>query len=155
MISEGHPTAVLTKMNSFIRRIDLTCKLLAPVVSGFIISFVSVKASAMTLAIWNTTAVWVEYWLFTSVYKGIPALGESSRRRISRISEERASTSPEKVSVLSHTAENSALEEKGWRRKLTEWVSKAPFVGAWKVYLEQDVVLPGAALALLYFTVLR
>ncbi|KAF2306498.1 hypothetical protein GH714_018717 [Hevea brasiliensis] len=74
VISEGHPPHVLTKMNSIIRRIDLTCKLLAPVVAGFIISFVSVKASAMTLVIWNTSAVLMEYWFFTSVYRGIPSL---------------------------------------------------------------------------------
>ncbi|KAJ6755620.1 SOLUTE CARRIER FAMILY 40 MEMBER 1 [Salix purpurea] len=66
VISEAHPPGVLTRINSIIRRIDLTCKLLAPVISGFIMSFVSVKASAMTLAVWNTVAVWLEYWLFTS-----------------------------------------------------------------------------------------
>ncbi|KAJ9185438.1 hypothetical protein P3X46_005076 [Hevea brasiliensis] len=158
VISEGHPQSVLTNMNSIIRRIDLTCKLLAPVVSGFIISFVSVKASAMTLAVWNTLAVWMEYWLFISVYKGIPALGESSQRKVLRSlhsdHEEGASLSSQKVSLLSQNEESSAMEDKGWRRNLSEWISKAPFIGAWSVYLQQDVVLPGVALALLYFTVL-
>ncbi|KAH1162862.1 hypothetical protein GYH30_001394 [Glycine max] len=82
-----NPPELLTKMNSVTRRIDLTCKLLAPVVTGFIISFVSLKASALTLALWNTVSVWVEYWLFTSVYKGIPALGLSSQRRMERPSQ--------------------------------------------------------------------
>ncbi|XP_048235845.1 solute carrier family 40 member 2 isoform X1 [Ricinus communis] len=158
VISEGHPPTVLTEMNSIIRRIDLTCKLLAPVVSGFIISFLSVKASAMTLAIWNCIAVWIEYWLFTSVYQGIPALGESSRRKISRLLprdlEETSSPSRERLSLLSQNEESSASEGKAWRRKLTKWVSKAPCVGAWRVYLQQDVVLPGVSLALLFFTVL-
>ncbi|KAJ9185439.1 hypothetical protein P3X46_005077 [Hevea brasiliensis] len=158
VISEGHPPHVLTKMNSIIRRIDLTCKLLAPVVAGFIISFVSVKASAMTLVIWNTSAVLMEYWFFTSVYRGIPSLGESSRRRITRLSpsnmEEGIATSREPENLHSQNGENSVLGEKKWRGKLTVWVSKAPFVRAWKVYLWQDVLLPGVALALLYFTVL-
>ncbi|KAJ6303373.1 hypothetical protein OIU77_017285 [Salix suchowensis] len=92
----------------------------------------SFKASAMTLAVWNTVAVWLEYWLFTSVYSGIPALAESSQRRISRLSP----------------------VETGWRRRLTDWFSETPFVGAWSVYFHQEVVLPGVALALLYFTVL-
>ena len=113
----------------------------------------------MTLAIWNSVAVWIEYWLLTSVYKGIPALAESSRRKISRFLpndlEERSSLSGETVQLLPQNEESSALEDKEWRRKFTEWVSKAPFVGAWIVYLRQDVVLPGVALALLYFTVLR
>ncbi|XP_050212359.1 solute carrier family 40 member 2-like isoform X2 [Mercurialis annua] len=158
VISQGHPPSTLTKMNSIIRRIDLTCKLFAPVVSGFIISFVSVKASAMTLAIWNCGAVWIEYWLFTSVYKGIPALGEISYRKISRCLprdlEESSSLSSERVNLLSENEENLALEDEGWRRKLAKWIATVPFFGAWSVYLQQDVVLPGVALALLYFTVL-
>ena len=159
LISEGHAPDVLTKINSTIRRIDLTCKLLAPVISGFIMSFISVKASAMTLATWNTVAVWLEYWLFTSVYTGIPALAESSQRRISRLSPsdtvEMASTSAERVGLISQSDEISVSVEIGWRRRLTDWFSKNPFVGAWSVYSQQDVVLPGVALALLYFTVLR
>ncbi|XP_002526704.2 solute carrier family 40 member 2 isoform X1 [Ricinus communis] len=158
VISEGHPPSVLTKMDSIIRRIDLTCKLLAPLVAGFIISFVSVKASATTLAIWNSTAVWLEYWLFTSVYKGIPALGESSRKKITRLSpsnlEEGTTVTKEPENLHPQNKENTALVEKGWRRRVSEWIAKGPFVGAWNVYLHQDVVLPGVALALLYFTVL-
>ncbi|KAJ6425161.1 hypothetical protein OIU84_025856 [Salix udensis] len=158
VISEGHPPGVLTRINSIIRRIDLTCKLLAPVISGFIMSFVSVKASAMTLAVWNTVAVWLEYWLFTSVYSGIPALAERSQGRISRPSrtdmEEIRSISPERESLLSPRGENSVSTDLGWRRRLPPCFSELPFVGAWLVYLQQDVLLPGAALALLYFTVL-
>ncbi|KAJ6299801.1 hypothetical protein OIU76_020733 [Salix suchowensis] len=158
VISEGHPPAVLTKINSIIRRIDLTCKLLAPVISGFIMSFVSVKASAMTLAVWNTVAVWLEYWLFTSVYSGIPALAESSQRRISRLSPgdtvEMASTTAERAGLIAQSDGIRVSVETGWRRRLTDWFSETPFVGAWSVYFHQEVVLPGVALALLYFTVL-
>ncbi|CAK7343706.1 unnamed protein product [Dovyalis caffra] len=158
VISEGHMPGELTKINSIIRRIDLTCKLLAPVISGFIMTFVSVKASAMTLAMWNTIAVWLEYWLFTSVYYGIPALAESSQRRSSRLSpseiKEIESTSSERGSFISPSGENSASVDLGWTRGSTQYFSKVPFVGAWLVYLQQDVLLPGVALALLYFTVL-
>lgn len=153
VISQGHPPEVLTKINSIIRRIDLTCKLLAPVITGFIISFVSLQASAMTLAIWTTVTVWVEYWLFMSVYKGIPALAESSQRRTRRgmpIDVEGSTSIPqERESLLSHE-----LVEKRWRRKIIDWISNAPCVGAWLVYLKQEVVLPGVSLALLFFTVL-
>lgn len=156
VISEGHPPENLTKINSIIRRIDLISKLFAPVITGFIISFVSLTASALTLALWNAISVWVEYWLFISVYNGIPALGESSQRRISRLSSsvvgESSSTSQEKESMLSHDEGNSALTQKTWKMNIFEWV---PWLDAWKVYLQQDVVLPGVALALLYFTVLR
>ncbi|KAK2428259.1 iron regulated [Trifolium repens] len=45
--------------------------------------------SAIILALWNSVSVWVEYWLFTSVYNGIPAnLSQSSQRRMERLSSE-------------------------------------------------------------------
>jgi iron-regulated transporter 1 len=157
VISEGHPPETLTKMNSILRRIDLICQLFGPVLSGFLISFVSLTASAVALAIWNAISIWVEYWLFISVYNGIPALGESSEKRISRLSpvevvEESTLTSQERESLLSHDGGNSALTVNIWESKIIQWI---PCLDAWRVYFQQDVVLPGLALALLYFTVLR
>ncbi|GAV80840.1 FPN1 domain-containing protein, partial [Cephalotus follicularis] len=159
VISEGHPPEVLTKMNSVTRRIDLTCKLLAPVVTGLIISFVSLELSAATLALWSTITVWVEYWLFISVYEGILALSESSKRKIARLAatcdmEESTSMPGERKDLLSHDRGGSALAEHGWRKKMLEWFTKIPIVVAWRVYLQQEDVLPGVALAMLYFTVL-
>ncbi|XP_044474250.1 solute carrier family 40 member 2-like isoform X2 [Mangifera indica] len=159
VISESHAPEVLTKINSIIRRIDLICKLIAPVISGFIISFVSLKASAMALAIWTCTTVWLEFWLFMSVYNGIPALSERSQTKMTTTSlltdpEESSSTSQETENLLSHGGDNRAITERSLRRKIADWLSNAPFIGAWRAYMQQTVVLPGVALALLYFTVL-
>ncbi|XP_057458238.1 solute carrier family 40 member 2-like isoform X2 [Lotus japonicus] len=157
VISEGQPPELLTKMNSVTRRIDLSCKLLAPVITGFIISFVSLEASAITLALWNTVSVWVEYWLFISVYKGIPALGQSSLRRMTRFPRrdlEMKNSTSEGDSLLSVTDSNTELADRESWNKISEWISRIPYIDAWRVYLQQQVVLPGLALALLYFTVL-
>ncbi|KAK2432582.1 iron regulated [Trifolium repens] len=159
VISEGQSPELLTKMNSVTRRIDLTCKLLAPVITGFIISFVSLKASAITLALWNGVSVWVEYWLFTSVYNGIPALCQSSQRRMERLSSEsdleRNNLTSEGDSLLNDTSgDSSELIDGKSRTKFSDWISKISYVDAWRVYLQQEVVLPGLALALLFFTVL-
>ena len=148
VISEGHPPETLTKLNSIIRRIDLISKLGAPVLSGFVISFVSLTSSAVSLALWNAITIWVEYWLFISVYNGIPALGESSQRRVSRLSP----SVEETENLLSDDGGNSALAEESCVMSIFGWI---PCFDAWKVYWQQDVVLPGLALALLYFTVLR
>ncbi|KAK9928502.1 hypothetical protein M0R45_025635 [Rubus argutus] len=160
VISEGKSTEVLTNMNSVIRRIDLFSKLCAPVLTGFIISFVSLKASALTLALWNVITVWLEYWLFISVYNGIPALGESSHRKISRPSQSdleatSTSTSEERSSFLSQDENDSESAKETWIMEVNKLVSRIPCVSAWRVYLRQDCVLPGVSLALLYFTVLR
>ncbi|XP_031739572.1 solute carrier family 40 member 1 isoform X3 [Cucumis sativus] len=157
VISERHPPEVLTNINSTMRRIDLVCKLLSPVISGFIISFISLKASAMTLAVWNIISVWLEYWLFTSVYDGIPALEESSQRRVSRLALRdvgESSSVSQQIERLIPNDVDARSAERSWKVKMFNWFSKVPFVTAWKVYLEQDTVLPGVALALLFFTVL-
>ncbi|EPS66056.1 hypothetical protein M569_08721, partial [Genlisea aurea] len=134
VISEGEHPSFLAKMNSILRRIDLSCKLLAPVVTGFIISFVSLVASAVTLALWNILSVILQYWLLMSVYNGIPVL--SRRGRFADESERVGFVSLESYS--------------GWMNGLVDH----PYVSAWRLYLKQDVVIPGVALALLYFTVL-
>ncbi|PIN19700.1 Iron transporter [Handroanthus impetiginosus] len=159
VISENQPPGVLTKMNSTIRRIDLTCKLFAPVVSGFIISFISLTASAVTLALWNVVSVCLQYWLLMSVYNGIPALAEINRRRVSRSSlrEVDGSTSThyeQTPLMLSDMNDLKQPESSSGKGTIIEQFLNLPYIGAWRLYLKQDVVLPGLALALLYFTVL-
>jgi solute carrier family 40 (iron-regulated transporter), member 1 len=142
VISSGHPPAVLTGINSVVRRIDLSCKLLAPVFSGFVISFVSAQSSAAVLALWNVASVGVEYWLFVSVYNGVPALAESNRRLRA------ADAALPPSSEIAVAADN-------WRTRLREQLSIIPCWESWVVYVRQDVALPGVALAVLYFSVLR
>ncbi|XP_042486947.1 solute carrier family 40 member 2-like [Macadamia integrifolia] len=158
VISNGKSPEVQTNMNSVIRRIDLTCKLLAPVFSGLIISFVSLKASAMTLALWNAIAVWLQYWLLMSVYNGIPALGESNQKRMARLSLsdslQSSYISEDTQSLLSYAESDLEMREQNWKSKIIQQLSKIPYIDAWSVYLQQEVVLPGVSLALLYFTVL-
>lgn len=151
VISSRHPPAVLTGINSVVRRIDLSCKLLAPVFSGLVISFVSAQASAAALALWNVASVGLEYWLFVSVYNGVPALAESSQLRTAG-----ANASEAMVLPSSSSSENvvPADKELDWRFRMTEQLSIIPCWESWVVYLRQDVALPGVALAFLYFSVL-
>lgn len=159
VMSEGHPPAVLTRMNSVIRGIDLSSKLLSPVITGLIISFVSLKASAITFAAWATVTAWVEYWLFISVYSGVPAIARSNERRIlrSRTKPVEGTDAPVSVSTVPGTEEGSHETPPCRTRmlKILDRVSKSSFVGAWRIYFNQEVVLPGISLALLFFTVLR
>ncbi|ONK67871.1 uncharacterized protein A4U43_C05F4670 [Asparagus officinalis] len=153
VISNGQPLETLTEMNSVIRRIDLICKLCAPVFTGFIISFVSLKASAIFFSLWNIVSVWLEYWLLTSVYNGIPSLSESSQRRITKHVRTRSLESAS--AIEENESSRLVLETSGWKRRISGRLSKLPCFDAWIVYAKQEIVLPGVALALLFFTVLR
>nr|VDC78287.1 unnamed protein product [Brassica rapa] len=151
VMSEGHSPDVLTRMNSVIRGIDLSSKLLSPVITGFIISFVSLEASAVTFAAWATITVWIEYWLFISVYNGVPAVLQSDERRSLRLSSQTDIASQYYVPLL--TDQNT--RSRSGNMRILERISDSSFVNAWRNYLNQDIVLPGVALALLFFTVLR
>lgn len=159
VICSGQPPEVLTEMNSIIRRIDLICKLCSPVFSGLIISFVSLKASATFLVLWNLLSVWLQYWLLTSVYNGIPTLSESSQRRVSkRIPTdylETAAILDENENSTSLQEGNLVLETSDWKKRISGRLSRLPCFSSWIVYAKQEIVMPGVALALLYFTVLR
>ncbi|KAD6120318.1 hypothetical protein E3N88_11589 [Mikania micrantha] len=155
VIAEGKSSNLLTKLNSIIRRIDLSCTLFAPVVTGFIISFVSLTASAVSLAIWNILSAFLQYWLLNSVYKGIPSLSESNRKRELKLA---MPNQPEQAPPSSYqeqtTQQNNYSEDAFMLKKLIKRVFDSQFCCAWRVYFQQDVLLPGLSLALLYFTVL-
>lgn len=157
-MSEGHPPEVLTRMNSVIRGIDLSSKLLSPVITGLIISFVSLKASAITIAFWATITAWVEYWLLKSLYSDVPAIARSNERRILRsmTNPVEETDPPVSVSIVPGTEEGSqGPPRRTPMLKLLDRVSTSSFVGAWRIYINQEVVLPGVSLDLLFFTVLR
>uniref|UniRef100_A0ACD5X2B8 Uncharacterized protein n=1 Tax=Avena sativa TaxID=4498 RepID=A0ACD5X2B8_AVESA len=141
VMCSGHPAAVLTEINSVIRRIDLSCKLLAPVLSGLVISFVSTQASAVALALWNVASVGMVYWLFVSVYNGVPALGENVHKRRESAAE-----------IVAPAGEE--VHSAGWKVRARKQLSSLLCCESWAVYMRQEVVLPGVALAILYFTVL-
>ncbi|KAL9278320.1 Solute carrier family 40 member 2 [Arabidopsis thaliana] len=158
VMSEGHSPAVLTRMNSVIRGIDLSSKLLSPVITGLIISFVSLRASAITFAAWATITVWIEYWLFISVYNGVPAIVQSDERRSLRSSQSQAeetdSASSFYVPLLHEEESYRNTQSRSRILRILERISESSFVSAWRNYLNQEIVLPGVSLALLFFTFL-
>ncbi|EFJ20592.1 hypothetical protein SELMODRAFT_108593 [Selaginella moellendorffii] len=136
-ISRRRPD-LLVEMNTTMRRIDLACKLLAPVFVGILMSSVSLLACIVLIAAWNLLSLGVEYWLLVSAISAIPELIES----VSAVNQEDTEnlTAGEKPS--DHRVEQSTEE-------------KFSLVQGWWIYFKQEPVLAGVALALIYFTVLR
>lgn len=84
MIAEQAPGS-LTRINSVMRRIDLSCKLLAPVAVGFLMSYASMLASAVLIAVWNVSSVGLEYGLLYIVYTAVPILQQKSPSRNTKL----------------------------------------------------------------------
>ncbi|KAJ7532070.1 hypothetical protein O6H91_14G071000 [Diphasiastrum complanatum] len=175
IIAEGQAPGLLTRINAGMRRIDLSCKLLAPVAVGVLMSSVSILASAVLIATWNLLSVGFEYWLLYSVYSAIPALQQykdnqqvSSKTTHSSYSED--IDNDIQVADGLHTAEIADYRQLPTQDSNVGVVSQKQgtlvslikgleghvfqFFHGWNVYIYQEAALAAVALALLYFTVL-
>ncbi|BFY97760.1 hypothetical protein BsWGS_00800 [Bradybaena similaris] len=68
---DEHQLAVMT---SSFRRLDLVTKLLAPVVTGQIMTFAGLKIGCGFVAGWSLASLFIEYYLIKRVYNIVPAL---------------------------------------------------------------------------------
>ena len=74
VISESHAPRLLAKINAITQSIDLNCKLLEPIVVGFIMSYVSMLSYVVILVVWNILSIGLEYWILYSMYYVVPYL---------------------------------------------------------------------------------
>jgi iron-regulated transporter 1 len=75
----GEDDTRLTRLNSNMRRIDLGCSVLAPLLVG-LLSIASSSTAVGCVAVWSAVSLVVEYHLIGWVYERIPALQGKSER---------------------------------------------------------------------------
>ena len=173
-MAAGSPANNLTKMNAAMRRIDLSCTLLAAVFVGLLMSAVSVVTAAIFMAAWNVTCVGIEYWLLLTIYKKTPRLHE--RIPIYHLGLPKVEMVPPITKTTqqpllrpdienpTHTSCNSRTSET-FRRGLSEipqcvaalWhrLMSLPSFEGWRVYMRQQDKLAGISFSLLSLSVLR
>ena len=121
----------LTKMNSYMRRIDLNVSVFAPIAAGGIMSFVKISErfngviiSALFFAVWNIVSLFFEHSLLTSVYNSVPQLKKTE----------------------------TESKEKKMSAKYSFFQN---LYKGWFVYFKQGmIVMPSIVLSMLYLTVL-
>lgn len=126
VIVAGHDTQALRKLNSQMRRIDLFCKLLAPLFVS-LIDGVSSKVAILITGGIAGASVLVEYYTIARVYWAVPEL-QSIKQTTNSLD---VTDAPQSV--------RSGLKAA---------------LGGTKAYLTHPAFLPSFALALLYLTVL-
>ncbi|KAK3759765.1 hypothetical protein RRG08_041723 [Elysia crispata] len=70
----GSDLDMLATMTATLRRIDLATQILAPIATGFIMSFIGVEFGALFIGSWNVLSVVAEYYLLWKVYNTVPSL---------------------------------------------------------------------------------
>jgi iron-regulated transporter 1 len=126
--------STLRQMNSQMRRIDLFCKLVSPLVIALLDGFSTEVAILVTFAMNNTSMV-VEYALIARVYKAFPSLAHG-----------RAPPSAE-IDETSNTHRTPSLTRSAARQMMS-------LVENLRVYTSQDAFLASMSLSILYLTVL-
>lgn len=157
---EENGSALLSRMNAVMRRIDLSCKLLAPVAVGFLMSTVSVTAAAVVIAAWNTLTVGLQFYFLSRVYWRIPALQarnacQEEHDVLVRKSGATNTTKYARLDVASDDEDVDGVASESCGSRLATKVSELSFIKGWDVYWRQEIVLAAVSLAILYFTVLR
>jgi len=69
ILSDGHLALLLPTM----RRIDLVCKTLSPIVIGYLLLAPPIVITIVICA-WTSVSAVVEYWLISQIYHNVPAL---------------------------------------------------------------------------------
>lgn len=126
--------AALRQINSMMRRIDLLCKLLSPLVIAILDGFSTTIAILVTLAI-NSVSMGLEYGLIARVYKAVPALAH-----------DRALAS----------SEGDETPDRRHKRSVIRVAARVlmSFVESIRTYTSQEAFLPSLSLSISYLTVL-
>lgn len=130
VVIAGDDDGLLRRINSQMRRIDLFCKLVSPLLIALLDGFSSFIAIVATLAV-NGTSVFAEYFLIARVYRKIPSLENHELGRTN--------------SQASVSDTNIMTASKGFLRSVSKQVN---------AYVKSHAFLPSLALSLLYMTVL-
>ena len=140
------------------RRIDLTCAILAPVAVGFIMTLGSSVAGIIFICGWNVISFFAEYYLLLLVYRAVPRLGvKQSMAEATKAARDSIESLHDKdeFSKIVGEDETNLLEHQGESSCLHSLFARVRNFGVgWRVYFKQPVALAGTSLACLYLTVL-
>ncbi|OWY92155.1 Ferroportin transmembrane protein, partial [Phytophthora megakarya] len=132
-------SAGLAKLNTTMRRIDLSCKILGPMAFGFIVDFagndVTTRAmiGAAVVGLWNLISMPLEYYMTHDIYHLVPELA------VHTLHEEEQVEGKGQVSPTSSDAELGTLSRYG---------------KMWSKYVNHPVFLVSFSFCALYMTIL-
>lgn len=180
VVIAGSDKSLLASTNAILRRIDLCCKILAPILVGQIMTYISKVAGVIFLAGWNVISVFLEYYLLWKVFQSVAALSQKvfdTRHKDDAEDGSSVDLNPEDSHGSGERLDWMQNEDPGRGQSGTEALvpsvdiraqqtARKPgifkrikkriltFKSGWHIYFRQTVARPGLALASLYFTVI-
>jgi iron-regulated transporter 1 len=149
VICDAVPDLERGDVNAVMRRIDLFCKLIAPVFISFVDAY-DTRIALWTVMVMSSLSTVVEYFAIAQVYNIVPALGEeniqpSSSTTLDEREQEMSNLDCPNESFLpiQQPSKLSALKS-SLRNSINPWIS----------YIHAPAFLASLSLAMLYLTVL-
>ena len=133
------------ELNSVMRRIDLVCKLIAPVGIGLVDGY-STKIAIWVVFAQNAISVLVEYFAIANVYAAVPELGVG--KGVAQAETNIATDSQPQDSSHGDTVSNTPS------RRSTLLANITSHLQPYRAYIENPAFLASFSLSLLYLTVL-
>jgi len=140
----------LAGMNSACRSIDLMTNVIAPVVVGQMLYFLSQIITAIALATWNVVSFAVEIFLLWKIYEEYPNLAVKAGKDM-------AKGTPHLNNHISFADAEKEAVPKDDSSKKKSWYPIRKFQSVWRgwpIYFNHEIKNAGMGLACLYLTVL-
>ncbi|KAL9108614.1 MAG: hypothetical protein Q9187_008269, partial [Circinaria calcarea] len=130
----------LTQLNAVMRRIDLICKLIAPVLISIIISATSMRTGVVTVAGMSGATWGIEIWCARRVWEGCPQLQQDKFHQ-----------PIEEIEMLDRSSPSTLETQTSKANVLRIWHSQSRQIRA---YFSTNVWIPSLSLAILHLSVL-
>ncbi|KAL3460353.1 Ferroporti-1 [Aspergillus heterothallicus] len=127
-------------LNASMRRIDLFCKLIAPVVVSLMDGLLSTRVTIWIVLGLNVAVVLIEYFAIAQVYESVPQL---DRSLATQDAEQQCAADDEEI---------NRAERRTFLTRISQHIKDT--VAPWREYVQQPVFFASFALSLLYLTVL-
>ncbi|KAH9487158.1 Solute carrier family 40 member 1 [Psilocybe cubensis] len=141
----ANSNARLTRLNLWIRRIDLGCKLLSPLFTGLLTSTVGNTTTLIIIAAIALGGLSFELLWINVVWKHFPVLSDNQNREAHSLHPVDAGTSHLDSQVVPPSSKLSFSSIKTWAMVSYE---------DWKLFIHSPVFLSSLSISLLYFTTL-
>jgi iron-regulated transporter 1 len=141
-VADTMPTYDLTHLNAVMRRIDLTCKLIAPIVISFVVSVTGSTRTGVLFSIaMSLVSCPVEWWCARQAWDRIPQLQNQNPIDLHHP----ASDMPASHNRLQRQFYSVSIAARSWLQD--QW-------GSWQEYFHASVWIPSFALSILHLSVL-
>ncbi|KAL4943593.1 hypothetical protein BDV06DRAFT_221050 [Aspergillus oleicola] len=136
-------------LNAQMRRIDLFCKLVAPLVVSLMDGLLSTRIAIWGVLGLNVAVVLVEYFAIAQVYHSVPQLDRSREGQVSSGEEDEEDVEDQSQN---EPGGEEHTERAAFLHSLTKKAQST--LSPWHTYITQPVFLASFSLSLLYLTVL-